>query len=380
MKSTSLPRLLLWLAFFCVATCPNAAILFSEDGYHVYPGDEIQDALNLAAANSTNKTIHVHAGEYRPTTKRQALIWLNRRHEGIHLLAEGDVTLTARNPLLGLPSEDGFPAAVNHVIYLGDGISSNTIVQGFKVTGANGFLTRERTREMEPSTTIPRNFFFYSDGGGIKVFGRSSPVLRNLEIIDNFTKPCGAGISIQNQGFKEDATVIENCIFRNNRAQGTGAAVDLLAGSAARITNCLFTGNTSNTGEDMVAKNSGERPFVNNGVVTIFWKSTAVFKNCTFAGNRNGVDDMGGESTYINCIFYQNNSDTGLKGYPRYELAVNAGAKVTGCRFSGTVIDIRHDVSPTSNQLTATPPQFDSQYRPGSPGYEGVGYFPSASR
>ncbi len=379
MNSTSLRRLILWLAFFCVGIRPHAAIGLSEDGYHVYPGDEIQDALNLAAANPTNKTVHVHQGEYRPATKRQALIWLNRRHDGIHLLAAGEVTLSARNPLLGLPSEDGFPAAVNHVIYLGDGISSNTILQGFKVTGANGFLTRERTRELEPATTIPKNFFFYSDGGAIKVFGRSSPILRNLEIVDNFTKPCGAGISIQNQGFKESATVIENCIFRNNRAQGTGAAVDLLAGSAARITNCLFIENVSNTGEDMVAKNSGERPFVNNGVVTIFWKSTAVIKNCTFTGNRNGVDDMGGESTYLDCIFYRNNSDAGLKGYPRYELAVNAGAKVTGCRFFGNVIDRRNDVSPSVNQLEATPPQFDSRYRPGNPGYEGVGYLPPAS-
>ena len=98
-----------------------------------------------------------------------------------------------------------------------------------------------------------------------------------------------------------------------NRAQATGAAIDLLAGSAARIVNCLFVGNISNLGEDPVAKNSGERPFVNNGVVTIFQDSRAEIRNCTFTGNRNGVDDMGGLSSYSDCIFFDNKLDGGLK-------------------------------------------------------------------
>ena len=44
--------------------------------------------------------------------------------------------------------------------------------------------------------------------------------------------------------------MIENCVFRNNRAQITGAAVDLLPGSSAVISNCLFTGNLANTGSN----------------------------------------------------------------------------------------------------------------------------------
>ena len=247
-------RILTWVGLSLSAVPLGAAISLMEDGYHVFPGDQIQDALRLAAANETNKVVKVHAGEYRPNSKRQALIWFNRAHDRIRLEAEGRVTLTAANSQLALPSEPGFPAVVNHVVFFGDGISSNTVLKGFRLTGANNFVTKEGTREMEPNRTIPKNYFFYSDGGAIKVFGRSYPTIQNNEVVENFTAPCGAGISVQHQGFKQDSVLIENCLFLRNRAQGTGAAIDLLAGSSARIINCLFVGNVSNTGEDMVAK------------------------------------------------------------------------------------------------------------------------------
>lgn len=354
----------------------SAAISLADDGYHVHPGDSIQDALQLAATNQVNKVVKVHAGEYRPSSKRQALVWFNKLHDGIRLEAVGPVTLTAANSQLALPSEPGFPAVVNHVVYFGDGVSSNTVLKGFRITGANGFVTKAGTREMEPNRTILKNHFFYSDGGAIKVFGRSYPTIRNIEIVDNFTSPCGAGISVQHQGYKQDSVLIENCVFLRNRAQGTGSAIDLLAGSSARIFNCLFVGNVSNIGEDPVAKTSGERPFVNNGVLTIFWKSTAVVRNCTFTGNRNGVDDMGGESSYANCLFVDNKLDAGLKGAPRYELAVNAGAKVAGCFINGTLHDVRRDVSPTNNVLNAPSPQFNQDFIPQAPEYKNAGYRP----
>lgn len=360
----------------CLAGPLAAAISLSADGYHVFPGDSLQTAVDLAAANATNKVVRVHAGEYRPDSKRQALIWFNRVHDGIRLEAVGEVTLTAANPQLALPSEPGFPAVVNHVVYFGDGISTNTVLKGFRLTGANGFVTKERTVEMEPNRTIPKNHFFYSDGGAIKVFGRSYPTLQNLEIVDNFTSPCGAGISVQHQGYRQDSVVIENCVFLKNRAQGTGSAIDLLAGSSARILNCLFVGNVSNLGEDPVAKASGERPFVNNGVLTIFWKSGAVVRNCTFTGNRNGVDDMGGESSYTDCIFVDNRLEAGLKRFARYELAVNAGAKVAGCFLNGTLHDVRKDVSVTNNVLNAPPPRFTKDFVPEAPEYAHAGYRP----
>jgi hypothetical protein len=367
--------LLLWFAFSVLRVNPAIALL--EDGYHVYPGDNIQEALQKAAENTTNKIVRVHAGEYRPDKKRQALIWLNKKHDGIRVEAVGAVTLTAANPALAAKSEASFPAVVNHVVYFGDGISSNTVLKGFRITGANGFMTKERTREIEPNSTIPRNWFFFADGGAIKIFGRSYPTIQNVEVVENFTSPCGAGISVQHQGYNQKAVLIENCVFLRNRTQVTGAAIDLLAGSAARIINCLFVGNVSNTGEDVVAKQSGERPFVNSGVVTIFQNSRAELRNCTFTGNRNGVDDMGGQSRYLNCIFFDNNLDGGLKGSARYDLAVNGGAKeVTGCFFGGTVHDVGHVLSAEKNTLNAPTPRFDKNFVPEAPEHKSAGYRP----
>src|ERR1700704_983500 len=134
----------------------GGAITYSNGSYHVFPGDNIQDALQQAAENKTNKVVKVHAGEYRPNSKRQALIWFNRTHDGIRLEAVGSVTLTAANPQLITPQTQGFPAVVNHVIYFGDGISSNTVLTGFRITGANHFVTEKLTKQMEPDTTVPK--------------------------------------------------------------------------------------------------------------------------------------------------------------------------------------------------------------------------------
>jgi len=373
MKQSRL-QILVCLAFSLLPL--QATITLSPDGYHVYPGDKIQDALQLAAENKTNKTVKVHTGEYRPSAKAQALIWFNKKHDGVRLVAEGPVTLTAANAQLAAPGDKGYPAVVNHVVYFGDGISSNTLLKGFRITGANGFETRKFTRQMEPEVTILKNWFFYSDGGAIKVFGRSYPTIQNIEVVDNFTSPCGAGISVQHQGFNQNAVVIENCVFRTNRAQVTGVAIDLLAGSSAKIINCLFVGNVSNTGEDVVAKQSGERPFMNNGAITIFQNSFAEIHHCTFTGNRNGVDDMGGKSTYSDCIFVDNNLDAGNKGFPRYELAINAGGKVTGCFINGPVHDTNKVISAESNFLNPPPPKFNQDYVPEAPEYKSAGYRP----
>jgi len=371
-----------WLCLLLAAVPRVAwgAVTLEDDGYHVRPGDRIQEALDRAATNPLVKTVWVHPGDYRPESKRQALVWFNRRHDGVRLLGLPGATLSAANPSLSDPKDPSHPAVVNHVIYLGDGISTNTLVQGFRITGANAFLTKVDTLVMEPCRTIPKNHFFYSDGGAVKVFGRSAPRLIGLTVEDNFTRPCGAGISIQQQGFRDTPVLVASCRFLNNRAQGTGPAIDLLAGSSAMILNCLFVGNISNTGEDIVAKASGEKPFVNNGAITVFWQSVALVQNCTFRGNRNGVDDMGGDSVYVANLFHGNNADGGLPGSERYELAVNAGARVENCAILGPVQDAKKVIDPGKNRLQGPDPRFNDDHVPQAPEYSGVGYRPPKPR
>jgi len=347
------------------------------DGYHVYPGENIQDALQLAAQNKTNKTVKVHAGEYHPASKRQALIWFNRNHDGIRLEAVGPVVLSAANPQLSTAAAQGYPAVVNHVVYFGDGISSNTVLRGFRISGANNFVSDKLTRQIEPDTSIRKNLFFYTDGGGIKIFGRSYPTIQDVEVADNYSSPCGAGISVQQMGFNQEMVTMENCVFRNNRAQVTGSAVDLLEGSSARLINCLFIENASNLGRDVVAQHSGELAFTNSGVLTIFQHSRAVIERCTFTGNRNAVDDMGGGSSYLNCIFANNTRAEGWPGTTRYELDLPFGAAVRGCLIRGPMNDPRRCVSPGDNVLGPPEPRFDKDFIPAAPEFSKAGYRPA---
>ncbi len=351
------------MAAFLAACLSAGAIELRPDGYHVQPGENIQEAIELAAKNRTNKTVKVHAGTYRPRAKRQALIWLNRAHDGVRVEAVGEVTLTAANEELSTTSHRTHPACVNHVVYFGDGISSNTVLRGFRITGANAYVTDKFMRQIEPDESVPKNSFFLTDGGAIKIFGRSYPVLENLEIVDNYTTPCGGGISVQHQGFNTNFVVMRNCIFRNNRAQVTGAAVDLLEGSAAHLINCLFVENASNLGVDVVARRSGEPPFTNSGVLTVFQRSRAVVERSTFTGNRNGVDDMSGLGIYRNCIFYRNEMPGGQPG-ERYEMELQNGGTVENCVIAGRIVDPKGVVSTGANMVNANELRFSPEYIP----------------
>ncbi len=216
-----------------------------EDGaYHVRPGQQIQHALEAAAEDPDHKRVVVHAGTYRPQFAGQAMIWFNARHDGITLETSGDVLLTAVNPDVALEEKASFPGAVNHVVYFGDGISGETIFRGFKITGAKGLVTEsDEPYNIEPESDDPnlkRAMFYYTDGGAIKIFGRSYPTIENIEAFDNFATPCGAGISVEHRGFNDKFVVIRNCIFRNNQCPVTGAAIDLLNVSPVRCDHVSF--------------------------------------------------------------------------------------------------------------------------------------------
>src|SRR3954471_3139773 len=145
--------------------------------YRVQPGGSIQAALEAAAKDPVNKTVYVHAGTYRPPAHGQALIWFNERHDGITLEAVGEVVLTAANPAIADKKAPSFPAVVNHVVYFGDGISTKTVLRGFRVTGAKNYTTGTGTRSPIESDDILKSPFFYLDGGGIKIYAGAYPTI-----------------------------------------------------------------------------------------------------------------------------------------------------------------------------------------------------------
>ena len=248
----------------------------ARTGYHVHPGGRIQDALEAAAADPVNKKVFVHAGTFRPPAKGQALIWFNARHDGITLEAVGEVILTAANPEIADAKAPSYPAVVNHVVYFGDGVSRKTVFRGFKITGANNFTTGSGEKSPIESDDIRKTVFFYTDGGGIKVYARSYPTIEDVEVYENYASPCGGGVSVEHLGQSQESVLFRNCIFRNNRTQTTGSALDLLHGSAATVENCLFVGNVANMGVDVVGLLAGGEfhPENGSGAITVFADST----------------------------------------------------------------------------------------------------------
>jgi hypothetical protein len=351
--------------------------------YDVRPGDDIQAALDRAAADPVRKVVRVHAGTYRPRRQGQAFVWLNARHDGITLEAAGEVVLTAANPAIADPAAESYPAVVNHVVYFGDGISRGTVLRGFKITGANNFVIRaEDPGPIQPDVGLPqlaKRLFFYSDGGGIKIFGRSYPTIENVEVYDNYSSPCGAGVSIEHRGFNQHSVLLRNAIFRNNRAQVTGAAVDVLRGSAVTIENCLFVGNVSNTGVDYIgtAEGKGYNAEHGSGALTVFPLSRVRVNRCTFTDNWNGVDDRSIGSFYTNSIFWMNNHAGGISPGGRYEIDIADGSRVLGCFIRGDTDDLRGTVDASRNVLGAPDPEFDAAYRPRAAAYAEVGYRPT---
>lgn len=346
---------------------------------HVYPGQEIQSALDQAANDPAIHTVVVHAGTYAPPEHRQALIWFNDRHNGLHLKADGKVTLTAENESIADRSATSFPAVVNHVVYFGDGVSSKTRMSGFSITGANNYVTTKLGPRIESEIDAPRlakTAFFYTNGGGVKVFGRSYPTLEDLHIFGNYASPCGAGISIEHRGYLDDHVTIKDCIFQNNRNPLTGSALDVLDheyGSSIVVENCLFVGNLSNCKQDKRSEQLGTwKPKAGHGVATIFAHSKADFRRCTFFANRNGVDDLSRESFYSDCIFWNNQVRGGWATAERYEVDLVRPENLSNCFLFGN----SYRVDPQTNMLEAPDPEFDSQFAPQNSLYDQVGYRP----
>jgi len=346
------------------------------DGFHVYPKDSIQDALEAAAKDSAKKTVYVHAGTYRPSKKGQALIWFNARHDGITLQAVGDVTLTAANPAIADADVPSYPAIVNHVVYFGDGISPKTVLRGFKITGAKNFTTGSGDKSPIESDEIRKTLFFYTDGGGIKIYARSYPTIEDVEVFGNYTSPCGGGVSVEHLGQIQQAATFRHCVFRNNRTQTTGSAVDLLHGSHAALDNCLFVGNVANLGVDYVGLLAGGEyhPENGSGAMTVFEGSKAAVSRCTFTGNWNGVDDNGTRSSYVDSIFWKNTLSGGISAAPRYELDITDGSGVRGTFIHGDVNDLRGTIDKSTNTFDPPDPRFDAQFVPQAPQYARVGY------
>jgi len=118
---------------------------------------------------------------------------------------------------------------------------------------------------------------------------------------DKFTGNNPAGGAL---GISESSIHISHCVFHDN-ASSWGGALALFSNSSAVIDNCLFYNNKSTyTGGG-------------GGAVLAWSNCTPHFINSTFAYNHaadagGAVElELGGETTFTNCIFWGNSADIG---------------------------------------------------------------------
>lgn len=161
-----------------------------------------------------------------------------------------------------------------------------------------------------------------------------------------------------------------------------GSAIDVLEGSAAQVTNCLFVANISNYGMDelMETFRLAYKPKHGCGAVTVFPNSRLEMSRSTLTNNWNGIDDSGTGSRYLKCILWNNNAGDGSRPGEPYEFDVTESASVEGCMIGGGLADLRDTIDHSANTLNAIDPGFDGEYIPTTPGYASVGYRPMATR
>jgi predicted outer membrane repeat protein len=355
----------------------------------VYPGEDIQSALEAAAARPSQFIVRLHAGVYRPSRPGQALVYFNERHDGVVLEGVGEVILTAANPDLADRSSRSYPAIVNHVVYFGDMLSRDTILRNVKITGANEFVdgppgllhvktpedlnqsTKFRTFEspIESAKNLVKTHEFFCDGGGILVYGRSYPTIENVEIYGNHSSVCGGGVSVQHHIDVLACPVqFKNCVFRDNRAAVSGGAIDVFSrGSWVALENCLFVGNASDENLDFT-KDHGY------GALSVFPMCRVTARYCTFTGNRSAVDDRGNGSEYHNSIFWKNTQPGGVVQKRRYEIDLAEPGDVRNCFLHGAINDLRRTVPRDTNQFDPPDPDFDTEFNPRNPLYRDAGY------
>lgn len=233
-----------------------------------------------------------------------------------------------------------------HVFFLTDTITPATLIDGFSIRGGSTLI-----EDLTDSDDDRR-------GGAILSYG--APTIQNC-IIEQNSGRWGGGIHVRLEGASN--FVIDNCIFRNNRAVINGGALFNILTEAGTISNCTFDmNNAGNRGGGILNRSSGATfancnfsrnqatsnagaLFINNpdsvvitvdilncdfisntcldwtGAMAIFGsKTTANIADCTFDANsctgNGGALLLGFQSVsnFTNCIFNENSAPTGRGG------------------------------------------------------------------
>jgi Right handed beta helix region len=179
-------------------------------------------------------------------------------------------------------------------------------------------------------------------GAGILCLGAVSPTIRNCRFVGNRCTFGGAAGYVNNGG----APSFTDCSFEDGDGNNFGGAFDIAGGGAVLFERCFFRGNTADRGgaleifsttgavvnncvfQDNVATGTG-----GGGGLWIGSGGNARVRNCTIMDNESTTNAVAGlriqnaaNASVANCILWGNTGPAGAQGADNQ---VNAAANVT---------------------------------------------------
>jgi len=269
-------RFLLVAAYISLSIAQGATI-------NVPAGHSIQVAINTA---TTGDIIVVAPGTY---------------YETINFLGKAITLRSSDGPVDTIINGSGMNGSVVQCV---NGEGSDTILEGFTITGGNANI-----------------------GGGMLNIG-SSPTVISCIFTDNLADDRGGGM-YNREG---NPTVIASTFDGNSAIEMGGGMFNLRA--SPTVTECLFTQNSSNKGAGM-RNYLNSHPIVTNSTFSYNLageegggmdnrkNSNAVVTGCIFEGNTAGSGGGGmhnyvgrrvevtGNPLIMNCLFFGNSAPTG---------------------------------------------------------------------
>ncbi|MFA6151254.1 MAG: choice-of-anchor Q domain-containing protein [Chitinophagaceae bacterium] len=184
-------------------------------------------------------------------------------------------------------------------------IDTNTIVDGFTITGGNGYL-------MSGSYTYAGVTMNRQDGGGILINGvgsgnKCSPLINNCIITRNSAN-FGGGMYIAAMSTGSTSPILRNTSFITNRANNNGGGVfnntQLTGVNVLTIENCKFTANLAANGAGLFNQGGSGGNITGTVINTTFESNSAT--------NGGGIYNAGNCAiSYTGNTFNSNNASVG---------------------------------------------------------------------
>ena len=282
--------------------------------YYVYENDSIQAAIDLA---SDGDEIEVEGGN---------------EHFGAVFYSEA---IDFKGKAIRLYSSSGpyytgiYGNGAYHVVQCISGEGTNTIIEGFTITGGNAQgsegpdFNGGGMLNIGSSPTVTNCIFSGNQadyGGGMYNGYGSNPTVTNCNFNNNTAGFWGAGMF---NG--QSSPIVTNCKFLSNEAGWDGGGM-FNGQSNPTVTDCDFTDNIATYSGGGIYSKEGSSPSLTDctfsgnmasdgGGIYNCEGSSPSLTDCTFSGNTasdgGGIYNGQSSPTVINCIFSDNRGEYG---------------------------------------------------------------------